>query len=104
MRDLNINDVPKIIPEIEIVCEKCHHKTKIKTKDLIKKPSVGIKCSNKNCSADIEVIAKRNFEKMIQDLKKKAYSGNNLCLNLKLKRPYDILNNPIIYHLHIVLF
>lgn len=72
MRDLNINDVPKIIPEIEIVCEKCHHKTKIKTKDLIKKPSVGIKCSNKNCSADIEVIAKRNFEKMIQDLKKEG--------------------------------
>ena len=72
MRDLNINDVPKIIPEIEIVCEKCHHKTKIKTKDLIKKPSVGIKCSNKDCSADIEVIAKRNFEKMIQDLKKEG--------------------------------
>ena len=72
MRDLNINDVPKIIPEIEIVCEKCHHKKKIKTKDLIKKPSVGIKCSNKNCSADIEVIAKRNFEKMIQDLKKEG--------------------------------
>lgn len=72
MRDLNINDVPKIIPEIEIVCEKCHHKTKIKTKDLIKKPSVDIKCSNKNCSADVEVIAKRSFEKMIQDLKKEG--------------------------------